>query len=457
MSLVDSKFDLVMAKLGASMLLTAASLFGLMAPFWFFRLVWPLVPSASLPLSARHAPSGNVDEAQLAIGGSDDDAGAHNHQHKHANGSPQQVGLNNMIAAPQHTNANIIVSIANCVSAGILLWTGLMHFFLESVSSFASPHLCPTPQLGGGLACLEHGVSRAVLCFMCGIMIPLVVEKVVWPWVTVSLGAGGGGRTSDTDSVALMMATHGQHSHSSSHHVHSVSISPCPKLSGATSTSTPAISSASQQHRRRQQAKDLTSAVLIAILMSLHSATEGIAIGVEPSTASMRGSVSPLVVHKAFDGWLVGVSVYRTCDVALRNADLFDVGRHIFFRSPQRYSLWIWLAALPLFLMTIAMAVSPAAAPEIDQTSMDYQHTTNNGHSHISATLPVAIAQATSSGSFLYVAVCAILMEELSDSSGAAAAGGSAVALATIRKHALLVASCVAGLLLGSLLSGGHE
>jgi zinc transporter ZupT len=422
----ETGFDLVMAKLVASLLLTAASVVGLVAPFWFFRLIWPLMPAS--PASARHdrdddAPTDEL-SAAVRVSPSSTTAAVVSDHHPHRAAAPH--------------NANSVVSVANCVSAGILLWTGMMHFFLESASSFSSPHLCPlasassTPEVIG-LVCLELGVGRAVQCFMCGILIPLLVEKVIWPYVTTNLSRSQEAGSGDP-SVAALLATHG-HSHGNAVHSNNSSTSSSSQLGSATQQQ--------QQQQLRRKQKDVASAVLIAILMSVHSATEGIAIGVEPSTASMRGSVAPLLVHKVFDGWLVGVSVYRACDIALRNSGLVDVCRHIFLRAPQRYALWIWLAALPLLLMSVAMVVPPGVVHEQDGAG---------GHHHLGSTMSVAVAQATSSGSFLYVAVCAILLEELNDSSQSVVSG-----LPQIKKQALLVGSCIAGLFLGRFLSGGHE
>lgn len=449
----DTAFDLIIAKCGASILLTGASMIGLMAPFLVFRLV---------PSGHSVSVAANDDAAVVHVGPSSGHAGCAAST-RHSGHSTQE----------QQQQSNTVVSIANCVSAGILLWTGLMHFFLESTSSFSSASLCPGHVgKGGSVACLEYGVGRAVLCFICGILIPLVIEKIVWPWVTLTIvGQPQVGRPysegSGGESIAALMVVHGQHSHGSHGHGHagphlskSTSSSSNSSIGGSSTTAPPsspqhpvAVSSITQ--KKRQQSKDLASAVLIAILMSVHSATEGIAIGVEPSTASMRGSVSPLVVHKAFDGWLVGVSVYRTCEVLLRNnGSIFDIVRYVFVRSPQRYALWIWLSALPFFLMSVAMVVPVGVV----STSLDDAATGSaagagggGGHSHAGATLPVAIAQATSSGSFLYVALCAILLEELSEVTAAAPS------IATIKKHVILIASCMVGLVLGSILSGGHE
>jgi hypothetical protein len=452
----DTTFDLIIAKFGASLLLTGASMVGLLAPFWFFRLL----PAGSTVKNQHHRDF----EDNPGVGASDDVAV--NMAPSGSSGTPQRQSPSAQEFRSPWGGASV-VSVANCVSAGILLWTGLMHFFLESASSFSSPSLCPSHLVtSGGLACLEYGIGRAVLCLICGILIPLTIEKVVWPWVTVVVvGPQQHHQRQEggvEPSIAALMVAHGQHSHGSSghsHHHHHQALpvkaahsSSSNSSMGSSGTAAPTITlpTASQlQQRNRQQAKDLASAVLIAILMSVHSATEGIAIGVEPSIASMRGSVSPLVVHKAFDGWLVGVSVYRTCDVVLRSAGgLVEILRYVLIRSPQKYALWIWLAALPFLLMSVAMVI-----PIGHQGNHDGAVTaTDEGaaHSHMGATFPVAIAQATSSGSFLYVAVCAILLEELGDSS-------SAPTLAAVKKHAMLVVSCIAGLVLGSILSGEHE
>lgn len=453
-------------------MLTGASLIGLLAPFWFFRIV----------------PSG---------------VGASKQSHRDVHDCPSEdVVTVNIAGAPSQRQSpqsqdmrggnTSVISVANCVSAGILLWTGLMHFFLESAASFSSPSLCPSHlgTNGVGLACLEYGVGRAVLCLICGILIPMIIEKVVWPWVTIvvvgtqpSHQRQEGGEAS----IAALMVVHGQHSHNSgssghSHHhhqhhpssssplmtgkaaIHSSSSNSSMGSSSGGTAAAPAPSgnhgllpttASSHQQRGRQHTKDLASAVLIAILMSVHSATEGIAIGVEPSIASMRGSVSPLVVHKAFDGWLVGVSVYRTCDAVLRGSGgLMEILRYMFIRSSQKYALWIWLAALPFFLMSVAMVV-PVGHHQGSHQDGTAATATEEGHSHMGATFPVAIAQATSSGSFLYVAVCAILLEELSGD--ASSAGHSSPTMATVKKHVLLIASCIAGLVLGSILSGDHE
>lgn len=410
--------ELLVAKLVASVALTAASVLGMVAPFWCFRWLCAL-PSAhahgvTQEMSERKKHTPTEDELSLALEGV---------------AAPPLGG----IAGDE--KSTLMISYANCISAGILLWTGLMHFFVEGVEGFTllaqqartatadtSP-LCSASEL-------EAGVGRAVMWFLLGVFVPLVVERVVWPYVTeLLLSPSAPSRHTEDQSVAVLMSAHAHsHGHSQHHHPHVAqgeNVSAAVKAGGV-------------------RPKDLAAAMLIAILMSVHSATEGVAIGVEQSVQAVRQSVAPLLVHKIFDGWLVGLGAYRGVDSSIRNGATLGAIRHVLFRSAQRYALWVWLVALPGTLIAVGFMVSPhAKSPGTGAADSPHHH-------QGSASATVAAAQAASSGSFLYVAVCAILVEELS------ASDAFVDAQRKVKRNLILVTGALFGLLMGSVLASAE-
>lgn len=435
--------ELITAKLASSTALTVASLIGLVAPFLCFSL-------CCKPSAAGAAAQANSADHRDA-------------QHHHASPSIPHYSTGS-------ERGGTLISFANCVSAGILLWTGLMHFFFEGAEGFVSLETAAGAPSGSAL---EGGLFRALCWCIGGMLLPLAVERIVWPWVTDWAQHGVSSKLASSSLVnqaqpspgssfaAQLLVSHHTHghshgsNHSSDSHQHELE-APSPATSGWGGAAPPVtVGSTVGADPKVVVSKDITAAILIAVLMSVHSATEGVAIGVEQTPAAVRQSTAPLFVHKIFDGWLVGLGVYRTVDVAVRAATLPGVLRHLLTRSSQRYALWIWLAALPAMLMVVGVLSSPAEphavseeAPTTLPSGAAAHSATGHHASHGPPSFAVAAAQAASSGSFLYISLCAILMEELSPSvpydDGQRA-----------RRNAVLLSGAFAGLLLGSILAAG--
>lgn len=277
-----------------------------------------------------------------------------------------------------------VLSLANCVSAGMLLTMALMHFFPESFepnSAGASP-------------------APASLCFwmLIGLLTPAVLERSM---------RGSGAHSHGVSSDAA-----GDHSHGEG---------------GGGSGGV------------------VSAAMLLVVLMCFHGMTEGLLLGFENKTAALLSAALPLSIHKFCDGLVIGVATAKEVYAQANDessmlptleseSGLGDRGN----RSPTRFwrrlyqgPVGVWLLVTPLTMICVVLFASSAAAAGWTPAASHRTNSTTQAPAEVASSVPpnepshsvstLAAVQAMGSGSFIYIGLGILGGEDLKGASASAA------------------------------------
>jgi hypothetical protein len=165
--------------------------------------------------------------------------------------------------------------LGNCFSGGLLLGAGLLHFFTEAAATLAD--------VSGQTDCGDAATAALKLStawLLGGIFASLFIDRVLLRSAMLSSAAA---------------ALHG-HSHDSSER-------------------SPSTSDAGDEQQRESDGStgaSGTTAFIVAMLLGFHAALEGVSLAYEPSGAALRNGFVPLMVHKFFDGLLLGIQAAKS-------------------------------------------------------------------------------------------------------------------------------------------------
>ena len=173
-------------------------------------------------------------------------------------------------AVPRATS--LILSCGNALSAGLLLAMGMMHFFSESVAADviktvqnSAPHAEAT-----SVDAAVSVVQSSSLCLCAGIVVLLAIQHAV-PW--------------------NRMHPEGAHSHAASDEP------------------------LDEEQQETEQQLSLRAVIVLAVLLSVHSVVEGIVLGIERAPSTLLSATLPMLLHKFFDGMIIGMRIAKTVDL----------------------------------------------------------------------------------------------------------------------------------------------
>lgn len=275
------------------------------------------------------------------------------------------------------------LSLANCVSAGMLLTMALLHFFPEAFEADSTAAVPPATPLCGWM--------------LVGILIPAVLERSM-------KGGGGHGHS------------HGVASEADGDHAHGDSSS---GSGGAVSTAT-----------------------LLIILMCFHGMTEGLLLGFENKIAALLSAALPLSIHKFCDGLVIGVATAK--ELSTQTGDESPVvdgdggGRSAtrFWRRLYQGPVGAWLLLTPITMVGVVLLAPSAASGGVGPTSVTNFTTLKiQTAAEVLSAVPssaavaatssavstLAAVQAMGSGSFIYIGLGILHSEELKGASANAA------------------------------------
>jgi zinc transporter ZupT len=278
------------------------------------------------------------------------------------------------------------LSLANCVSAGMLLTMALMHFFPESFETGASG-VPPAP---------------TSLCFwlLVGILIPAVLER--------SMKGGGGHSHGMTDS------NDGEHSHG--------------EAGGGSSGG------------------GVSTSMLLIVLMCFHGMTEGLLLGFEDKVAALLSAAVPLSIHKFCDGLVIGVAMAKEAYMqsgeeapCLPTADAEGTRTPMrFWRRLYQGPVGVWLVLTPITMICVVLFASTAGhsggSAVVNQIHHAYDDVavtqrplvqplsvTTTAANMADSISTLAAVQAIGSGSFIFIGISILNGEELKGLSANAA------------------------------------
>jgi zinc transporter 1/2/3 len=257
-------------------------------------------------------------------------------------------GLLPLKARELHANRDRYLALGNTFSGGLFLCAGFSHMLGEAIEGFAELELPAEPPL--------------LLCLL-GILTTLFVEKVLLSYFTDADNGGGsegGGNGNDDGGVS---------SHVGHSHAHGLLTIDHRRGGGggdnidSTAKSRALVGSSLQTY-------------MLTILLSLHSIIEGVALGVEENIGDASRVLMAIAAHKAFAAFALGLSLVRG---GANSATLFRIVILFGLMSPAGVVLGA------LFTLSLADATESVWSSSI---------------------------QAFAAGSFVYVALVEILLEE---------------------------------------------
>lgn len=280
------------------------------------------------------------------------------------------------------------LSLANCVSAGMLLTMALLHFFPESFETGAAGAAPRPTSLCGWM--------------LLGILIPAMLERAM-------KGSGGHnhGVTSESD---------GDHSHGEA----GGSGGSGSSGSGATPTAT-----------------------LLIVLMCFHGVTEGLLLGFEERVAALLSAALPLSLHKFCDGLVIGVTVAKgtftragdeaPCPPSVEAdsglAERSSRSETRFWRRLYQGPVGAWLLLTPITMVLVVAFSTALKGRSRDTSAIGDNHTSfstpllavqalsstlsGGGTRAAGSVSTLAAVQAMGSGSFVYIGLGILHGEDL--------------------------------------------
>jgi len=280
--------------------------------------------------------------------------------------------------------------IANCFSAGLLFGAGLLHFFAEAVSVMADKSGDCGENASTALSTGLHWLAG-------GFFLSLTIDRILL-----------------RSSALSAAAAHG-HSHDVGLERHSTSSEDTPTKPKATSVAT----------------------VIVAVLLGVHAAFEGTSLAFETTASSLRAGFVPLLIHKFFDGFLLGIQTVRE-EIARRRREAEEEVPTSPVRKTQCWGMNTtflmavcgWSCITPVVL--IAVVACGAGKPSM------------------SGSLIGPSVQCLGAGTFLYICVMEILASEFSGRR-------RHPSLSTEPSNVAKIGAVLCGIVLVKLLNSGHH
>jgi len=280
----------------------------------------------------------------------------------------------------QNTSKRTIIILAECFAGGVFLGTGWVHLLPESAN---------------GLASIDNGVPLANMLSVCGFLIVFLLEKVFFlseedqnSFIDDSITQTHRRKVIPESSIKLVQSSDIEilptSATESSNSPHPQNISLSPDL--VTQEITPEYSRINHSHDHGTSAlldpvATGTSSLLpyvLMIVLSVHSIIAGLTIGVAQSIETMAPLFIAVISHKWTESFALGVSLLQLSD----------------FRKFLKCIL-IYTMMVPSGLV-IGSILSVALESE-------------------TATLLTAILNGIASGTFIYIALVDILLEQFTD------------------------------------------
>ncbi len=295
------------------------------------------------------------------------------------------------------------VPVGNALSAGLLIGAGLLHFFAGSVvraipdTALEDSHghaAFETPCHEGA----EAAVSRCCFALVGGFFLSLVIDRVVMR----------------SAALAPLAAQHGH-----SHGFHDVEAEPLRSPS-------PAVLRGST-----------TAALVVAVLLGLHGGFEGVALAVEPSVQAIQRGFLPLLLHKFFDGLVMGIQASLALEMDPSGARGFSTKAALWSLITPFVMAGFLVSGLDSWL--VATSQPTPVPPGIGAHSAAWN-----------SALPWGpLLQCVGAGTFLYVATLEILPGEFPATPVAPKAGAAAPWLKAV--------AAIAGVGFVIVLEGAHS
>lgn len=326
--------------------------------------------------------------------------------------------------------------LGNCLSAGLLLGAGLLHFFANAVRTATAAVL-------GGDGCaeaVEHALGKGVMALLMGFYASLFIDRVLLRRLAAATGT--------------MHLVHG-HSHGvhdeSGHHRHGddngdeTADAPARLLLGRRGSEElkPATATASGT---------MTATIIVGTLLGFHGALEGVSLAVEPTVAAIYGGFVPLLIHKFFDGLILGIQAAKTAQPPAVKvspaATPADVDHSGSAQQPKGHPISAAVAANKTFMGFVALwsLVTPAVmlmmlmSGGAEAAIASGQVNGGGGSGAPPAPTPATAAAAPApvgpllqcfgAGTFLYVGTMEILATEFGDAAKGSKAAGFAALMA---------------------------
>jgi hypothetical protein len=290
----------------------------------------------------------------------------HVEEGSHADSDDQRTAVDG--GSGSRSSMLISLSDVNCFSAGLLLATGMFHFFIDAVEVMSGSDGGSNLRHNHGHANKDQhspwvsvrGLHTCLALMLVGLLLPIVAERLL-----VALSAGG-------------EITSG-HSH--------CHVAP----TDSSESSVPSGNFASARLSRSS-----ASTTLVALLLSVHSLFEGSAMGLLSSSESLTGALLPMTLHKACDGLILGVSIAK-------GGPSGPTGCVPSWLSPAlRPQVLGWILVTPVALVAAGLMQVFVQGDRPDDSSRS------------TATIYAeAATQCISSGSFVFIAVCEVASAEL--------------------------------------------
>ncbi|KAF8277446.1 hypothetical protein TcBrA4_0111910 [Trypanosoma cruzi] len=176
----------------------------------------------------------------------------------------------------------------------------------------------------------------------------------------------------------------------------------------------------------------LTLMPLIMVPMCFHAVVEGVLLGLEASVAALMGSAVPLLVHRFFDGVVVGVCIAKEVRAEMEAVDevtpLNATEKNTaagdfaatFRRHACRFPIILWLCIMPTALLFCVVLTGDFHVHGVSEALHrgGLTRPSDGAESHLRGSWHkgskwLALTQAVGSGFFLYAGLTTLTLEEL--------------------------------------------
>lgn len=346
-------------------------------------------------------------------------------------------GPSGSAASGLNSRGAAVLSLLTCCSAGLLIGAGLLHFMAEciarSVAYFERSDVSEGAKSPKDLhaGALERGTEAALVFLTLGLLIPLFVDSVMLRWL----------RRPTSGKATTTSLSHQHHQGSHCHGLLTLSSGDPAALRAAADDgggcavdmmmgpakegggTPPVLSPAGSSAAAGANGGVLTSTptVVIAVLLSLHSCFEGLALGVEDSVAALRAVAVAMALHKVFDGAILGISLAKS----LARRKVAGTQHEPLWRvALKNRTLVLWAMVTPVVLLATALWNAPRGSVGVKGLGG------RGGGAEVDenceappASLWSAALQGIGAGTFLYIALVEIIPDEFNNSSHDATVG----------------------------------